>query len=90
MQAAQAAGMYALVAGFGYLGDDDRADTWFPHGWLDSPLELLDWLDKPRSAKRAMNGSAARGSPGDRRRARRRGHRLSGRHPARRAACAKS
>jgi phosphoglycolate phosphatase len=49
MQAAQAAGMYALVAGYGYLGDDDRADTWFSHGWLDTPLELLDWLDKPRN-----------------------------------------
>ena len=34
MQAAQAAGMYALVAGYGYLGDDDRAEAWFSHGWL--------------------------------------------------------
>jgi phosphoglycolate phosphatase len=49
MQAAQAAGMYALVAGYGYLGDDDKADAWFSHGWLDTPLELLDWLDKPRN-----------------------------------------
>jgi N-acetyl-D-muramate 6-phosphate phosphatase len=51
MQAAQAAGMYAVVAGYGYLGDEDRADTWFSHGWLDTPLELLDWLDKPRNGK---------------------------------------
>jgi len=52
MQAAQAAGMYALVAGFGYLGDDDRADTWFSHGWLHTPLDLITWLDKPsRTAK---------------------------------------
>ena len=49
MQAAQAAGMYALVAGYGYLGDDDRADGWFSHGWLDTPLELIEWLDKPRN-----------------------------------------
>ena len=56
MQAAQAAGMYALVAGFGYLGDDDRADTWFSHGWLHTPLDLIHWLDKPsRTAKN--NGS---------------------------------
>ena len=48
MQAAQAAGMYAVVAGYGYLGDDDKADAWFSHGWLDTPLELLAWLDKPR------------------------------------------
>jgi len=52
MQAAKAAGMYAVVAGYGYLGDDDRADAWFSHGWLDTPLELLEWLDRPR------NGSA--------------------------------
>jgi len=56
MQAAQAAGMYALVAGFGYLGDEDRADTWFSHGWLHTPLDLIHWLDKPsRTAKN--NGS---------------------------------
>jgi len=48
-QAAQAAGMYSLVAGFGYLGDDDRAEAWFQHGWLHTPLDLLAWLDKPRN-----------------------------------------
>jgi 2-phosphoglycolate phosphatase len=48
-QAAQAAGMYSLIAGFGYLGDEDRADEWFQHGWLDSPLDLLGWLDKPQT-----------------------------------------
>jgi len=46
MQAAKAAGMYAVIAGFGYLGDEDRADAWFSHGWLDTPLDLLGWLDK--------------------------------------------
>ena len=48
-QAAQAAGMYSLIAGFGYIGDDDRADAWFQHGWLHTPLDLLAWLDKPRN-----------------------------------------
>jgi 2-phosphoglycolate phosphatase len=48
-QAAKAAGMYSVVAGFGYLGDDDRADAWFQHGWLHTPLDLLAWLDKPRN-----------------------------------------
>ena len=51
----------ALVAGFGYLGDDDRADEWFSHGWLDTPLELLAWLDKPR-AQRAQNRSTKHGA----------------------------
>jgi len=58
-QAAEAAGMYSLIAGFGYIGDDDRADEWYQHGWLNTPLELLDWLDKPsRAAKAKKNGSA--------------------------------
>jgi phosphoglycolate phosphatase len=48
-QAAQAAGMYSVIAGFGYLGDGDRADEWFQHGWLDTPLDLLAWLDAPRN-----------------------------------------
>jgi phosphoglycolate phosphatase len=58
MQAAKAAGMFALVAGFGYLGDDDRADTWFSHGWLHTPLELIHWLDGSRRGARFVNGSA--------------------------------
>ena len=62
MQAAQAAGMYAVVAGYGYLGDADRADEWFSHGWLDTPLELLAWLDEPSRGKRAGNASGKRAS----------------------------
>lgn len=53
-QAAQAAGMYSLIAGFGYLGDDDKADAWFQHGWLDTPLDLLAWLDN--SSRSTVNG----------------------------------
>jgi 2-phosphoglycolate phosphatase len=60
MQAAQAAGMFAVVAGYGYLGDDDRADEWFSHGWLDTPLELLSWLDEPTRGKRAADGNGKR------------------------------
>ena len=48
-QAAQAAGMYSLIAGFGYIGDEDQADRWFQHGWLHTPLDLLAWLDQPRN-----------------------------------------
>jgi N-acetyl-D-muramate 6-phosphate phosphatase len=57
MQAAKAAGMFALVAGFGYLGDEDRADTWFSHGWLHTPLELIHWLDGRPSGTLALNGN---------------------------------
>ena len=58
MQAAQAAGMYALVAGFGYLGDDDRADTWFS-AWLARTRRSTcsHWLDKP--SRTAQNSGAA-------------------------------
>ena len=59
MQAAKAAGMFALVAGFGYLGDDDRADTWFSHGWLHTPLELIHWLDGSRNGANLVNGIGA-------------------------------
>ena len=60
-QAAEAAGMYSVIAGFGYIGDDDRADEWFQHGWLNTPLDLLAWLDEPsRAPPRAVkrNGKA--------------------------------
>jgi 2-phosphoglycolate phosphatase len=59
MQAARAAGMFGLVAGFGYLGDDDRADTWFSHGWLHTPLELIHWLDGSRNGANLVNGIGA-------------------------------
>jgi phosphoglycolate phosphatase len=59
-QAAKAAGMYSLIAGFGYIGDGDRADEWFQHGWLNTPLDLLTWLDGHRAPPRGgkNNGSA--------------------------------
>src|SRR5262245_11811275 len=59
MQAARAAGMYALIAGFGYLGDDDRADTWFSHGWLHTQLDLICWLDSSHEGGRVNDVSAA-------------------------------
>ena len=31
--------------------------TWFSHGWLDTPLELLAWLDKPRARRRARHAT---------------------------------
>jgi phosphoglycolate phosphatase len=57
MLAAQAAGMQALIAGFGYLGDDDRADSWYSQGWLNAPLDLLGWLDARAPNGRAVNGN---------------------------------
>lgn len=46
--AAKAAGMRALVARFGYIGADDTPDAWPADGWIDSPLDVLEWLeDRP-------------------------------------------
>jgi N-acetyl-D-muramate 6-phosphate phosphatase len=43
--AARAANMRALVARFGYIGPADKVDEWPADGWIDSPLEVLDWIE---------------------------------------------
>jgi phosphoglycolate phosphatase len=45
IQAGRAAGMRTLVATFGYLGENDRPDTWQADGFVDSPRALLAWVD---------------------------------------------
>ncbi len=47
-QAAQAAGMLAVGAGFGYIGPDDDIHNWPVAGWISEPAELLDWIGLPR------------------------------------------
>lgn len=47
MVAARAAGMPALVALYGYLGDADRPEEWGALGHIRTPAELLDWLEGP-------------------------------------------
>ncbi|HRD48656.1 MAG: HAD-IA family hydrolase [Candidatus Competibacter sp.] len=44
MQAGKQAGMIALVAGFGYLGHEDRPKEWGADGFLEQPTDLLGWL----------------------------------------------
>ncbi len=44
VQAANAAGMPALVALYGYLGEADRPQEWGARGFIDTPAELLDWV----------------------------------------------
>jgi len=43
--AGRAAGMRTLVALFGYIGLNDEPGKWGADGLLNSPGELLDWLD---------------------------------------------
>ena len=44
VQSAHAAGMLAVVALYGYLGDEDRPDVWKPDHMIKHPSELLAWL----------------------------------------------
>jgi 2-phosphoglycolate phosphatase len=56
VQAARAANMTALAARYGYIGPDERTDQWPVTAWIDSPLELLDWvgLARPAVSQRAV------------------------------------
>jgi phosphoglycolate phosphatase len=45
VQSARAAGMPVLVARYGYLGPADDPDSWAPDAHIDTPLQILDWLD---------------------------------------------
>jgi 2-phosphoglycolate phosphatase len=45
MQAARAAEMFALGARYGYFGAADAPERWPADAWIDSPLELLDWVE---------------------------------------------
>lgn len=44
VQSARAAGMPVLVARYGYLGPADDPEAWAPDGHIDSPLQILDYL----------------------------------------------
>lgn len=45
VEAAEAAGMPALVARYGYLDAGDRPETWGAHGMVDDPREILKYLE---------------------------------------------
>jgi N-acetyl-D-muramate 6-phosphate phosphatase len=46
VQAAHAAQMPALVANYGYLRSDEDSTAWGGDGYLDRPLDLLEWLKR--------------------------------------------
>ena len=45
MRAGRAAGMRALAAAWGYLGEDEPLHTWVHDQVLDRPEALLNWLE---------------------------------------------
>lgn len=44
IEAAHAAGMPALIAAYGYLGAEDRPETWGANGTIQHPSEILRYL----------------------------------------------
>jgi N-acetyl-D-muramate 6-phosphate phosphatase len=46
VQAAHAAGMRALVATYGYLGEEEDWRTWRADGSIDRPTDLLAWVGR--------------------------------------------
>jgi phosphoglycolate phosphatase len=45
VQASRAAGMPVLVALYGYLGPDDNPSGWQADAQIDTPTQIIDWLD---------------------------------------------
>jgi phosphoglycolate phosphatase len=45
IQAGRAAGMATVVAGYGYLSDDDHPEQWQAHGIVQTPAQLLEWVE---------------------------------------------
>lgn len=50
IQAGRDAGMPTLVATFGYLGADDRPETWGADGLVHQPTDIIRWLDTRAAA----------------------------------------
>jgi len=50
IQAGRAAGMTTVVAAYGYLSDEEDPRRWEPHGIVQSPAELLGWIDGSASS----------------------------------------
>jgi len=45
IQAGRAAGMTTVVAAYGYISDGEDPRAWQPHGVVNSPDELLEWIE---------------------------------------------
>lgn len=50
VQAGNRAGLITLVAGFGYLGIEDRPEDWGADGFLEQPTDLFGWICPATSA----------------------------------------
>ena len=52
IQAARAAGMFGLVAGYGYIGDGAPPRAWGADAILDDPAGVLAWVEAARAPQR--------------------------------------
>ena len=50
--AGRAAGMGTLIAGWGYIGDEETPAEWGADGTVDAPPELIDWFAAADPAER--------------------------------------
>jgi len=51
--------MVGLAARYGYIGPQENTAEWPVTAWIDSPLELLDWVGVPRPARPRCAGAGA-------------------------------
>ncbi len=49
IEAGQNANMQTLVALFGYIGEDDKPQSWGATSLVDQPLDIIDWIKQYRS-----------------------------------------
>lgn len=45
VRAARAAGMYVIVAKYGYIHPDHQPNLWQADGLINSPIEIIEWLN---------------------------------------------
>jgi N-acetyl-D-muramate 6-phosphate phosphatase len=45
IQAGNNTGMFTLIAGYGYIGDNDAPETWRADGMVKAPREIPEWMD---------------------------------------------
>ncbi|MDE2069832.1 MAG: phosphoglycolate phosphatase [Gammaproteobacteria bacterium] len=57
--AAHSAGMRAVVALYGYIGEDEQPQNWQADGLLVAPADLLGWLNAQALIPPVLNGVAS-------------------------------
>lgn len=45
IQAGHNTGMVTLVAAYGYIGPDDKPESWGADGMVHAPLEIVEWIE---------------------------------------------